>query len=417
MSVKSSSRSRWITQIGPGIAIAATGVGAADLVTSTVAGARFGTTLAWAIVVGAVLKLALNEGVARWHVATGRSVLQGWSHHLGRPALAIFLIYLLVWSMVVCGGLIVGSGLAANSVAPFLSRQRWGVIQAVLAFLLVWFGSYDRFEKWMKLMIGVMFVAIVGCAVVTSFSVAEPLQWQGFPEGSLPLTLALAGGVGGSVTMLVYGYWIKERQWESADSLPLIRLDLSVAYGVTGVLALGAMLLASQTLLPKGITVEGSKGLIEMASMLRGNLGMVGQWIFLVGFWGATFSSLLGVLQGVPYLFADLIHCWNQPSTDDAPEFDYAGAAKTKPYRLYLAYLAIPSTLFLFYDRPIWLMVLYAAVSALFIPILATALLLMNNLWVQSEFRNGWKSNLTLFVALMMFVLIALQKVIEFGAK
>ncbi len=38
-----------VKQTGPGIAIAATGVGAADLVSSTVAGSQFGTTLAWAI--------------------------------------------------------------------------------------------------------------------------------------------------------------------------------------------------------------------------------------------------------------------------------------------------------------------------------------------------------------------------------
>ena len=44
---------RLLRQIGPGIAVAATGVGAADLVSSAVAGSQFGMTLAWAILVGA----------------------------------------------------------------------------------------------------------------------------------------------------------------------------------------------------------------------------------------------------------------------------------------------------------------------------------------------------------------------------
>ena len=263
-------------------------------------------------------------------------------------------------------------------------------------------------------MVGIMFVAIIGCAVATGFSVAEPLQWPKLPRESLTLTLALAGGVGGSVTMLVYGYWIKEREWDTSEHLPLVRMDLAVAYGVTGFLALGAMFLASQTLLPQGSKVEGAQGLITMASMLKVKIGSMGEWIFLIGFWGATFSSLLGVLQGVPYLFADLIACWTKQSdANEKSVFDYSAANKTIPYKLYLVFLAIPSTLFLFFDRPIYLMLFYAAISSLFLPVLASALLLMNNRWVAPKYRNGWMANTTLIMALVLFVGIAVQGIVQ----
>jgi Mn2+/Fe2+ NRAMP family transporter len=101
---------RMIRGIGPGIAVAATGVGAADLVSSSVAGSRYGMTLAWAIVIGAGLKFVLNEGVARWHLTTGSSVVQGWARHLGMTWLFAFLGYLIVWSIVVCGGLMIAAG-------------------------------------------------------------------------------------------------------------------------------------------------------------------------------------------------------------------------------------------------------------------------------------------------------------------
>ena len=42
-----------------------------------------------------------------------------------------------------------------------------------------------------------------------------------------------------------------------------------------------------------------------MAAMLEPTLGAAGRWTFLVGFWGAVATSMLGVWQGVPYLFAD----------------------------------------------------------------------------------------------------------------
>lgn len=401
-----------VKQIGPGIAIAATGVGAADLVSSTVAGSQFGTTLAWAIGVGALLKYVLNEGVARWHLATGTSLLQGWAARIGRPALVLFFAYLFVWSIVVSGGLMVASGLAAYSILPVIPRQAWGVIQALTALALVWVGSYQWFERLMKLMIAVMFVTIVGCALALAPSAESLYSMPGLPLDSLTLTLGLAGGIGGSVTMMVYGYWIEQKKWTDASKLKLVRLDLGIAYSVTALLAFGAMLLASELLLPKGIEVEGQEGLIQMASMLQNSLGVKGKWIFLIGFWGAAFSSLLGVMQGVPFLFADLVCCWQ---TRGQEKLDFDRAVYGSEYRGYLLFLAVLPMGMLFFDKPIWIVVMYAAVSSLFLPILTAALLLMNNRgdWVGESNRNGWRTNTALVLAMALFFFLAVRAVTD----
>lgn len=70
--------------LGPGILIAATSVGAGDLLTASLAGSRHGLTLLWAAWVGALLKWFLNEGLARWQMSTGETLLEGWVHRLGR---------------------------------------------------------------------------------------------------------------------------------------------------------------------------------------------------------------------------------------------------------------------------------------------------------------------------------------------
>ena len=403
---------RMIREIGPGIAVAATGVGAADLVSSSVAGSRYGMTLAWAIVIGAGLKFVLNEGVARWHLATGSSVVQGWARHWGMTWLFAFLGYLIVWSIVVCGGLMVAAGLAANSVFPGLSREAWGAIQGLLALALVWLGSYDAFERLMKIMIAVMFVTIVGSAVVAGFSSTQPLAFPAISAGSLPLSLALIGGVGGSVTMLIYGYWMEQKQWTTPSSLTMVRVDLAVAYGLTGLVAIGVMLLASEILLPKGVRVEGQQGLIVMASVLQQSFGDAGKWIFLVGFWAAAFSSLIGVLQGAPYLFADLMHCWR---SNNEEQFDYSSAARSTNYRVFLVGVALLGMLLLFYDKPILIVVIYAVLSSLFMPILTVALLIMNNraALVGDEYRNGWLTNVSLILAIGLFFNLAIVAVVQ----
>ncbi|MCB0417632.1 MAG: Nramp family divalent metal transporter, partial [Bdellovibrionales bacterium] len=58
-------------------------MGAGDLVAAAVAGSKFGYALAWAAAAGALLKYVINEGLARWQLATGTTLLEGWVRHLG----------------------------------------------------------------------------------------------------------------------------------------------------------------------------------------------------------------------------------------------------------------------------------------------------------------------------------------------
>ena len=67
---------------GPGLVVAATGIGSGDVVAATVGGARYGVILLWAIAIGAFFKYVLNEGIARWQLATGKTALEGWAEYL-----------------------------------------------------------------------------------------------------------------------------------------------------------------------------------------------------------------------------------------------------------------------------------------------------------------------------------------------
>ncbi|MFC0297518.1 Nramp family divalent metal transporter [Geobacillus jurassicus] len=70
-------KSKW-TMIVPRLIVAATGVGAGDLVAALVAGTNYGLVFMWAIIVGAVFKFVLNEGGGRWHLLSGKTSLPYW---------------------------------------------------------------------------------------------------------------------------------------------------------------------------------------------------------------------------------------------------------------------------------------------------------------------------------------------------
>src|SRR4029434_10042391 len=84
--------------IGPGLIVAATGIGAGDIVSATVGGANLGLAILWTVALAAFLKGFLSEGVARWQLATGTTAIEGWALHLPWWVKTYFGIYLVFWT-------------------------------------------------------------------------------------------------------------------------------------------------------------------------------------------------------------------------------------------------------------------------------------------------------------------------------
>lgn len=101
---------RW-KLIGPGLVVAATGVGAADLVATLVAGSKYGYALLWCAVLGCLMKIVLVEGAGRYSLATGRTIFEGWSS-LGRWTQVYFGPYIVIWGFVYGAAAMAGTGLA-----------------------------------------------------------------------------------------------------------------------------------------------------------------------------------------------------------------------------------------------------------------------------------------------------------------
>ena len=411
--------SRWfcLAWIGPGLAVAATGVGAGDLLAAMLAGAGFSTTLLWVIVVGATLKFVLNEGVARWQVATGSTLLEGWCLHLGPWFTGGFLAYLVLWSFIVAGGLMTACGVAGHALVPTVRITTWAVVQSLLAAVLVLVGGYGLFERVMKILIGIMVLTLLVSVLMVAPDLTSILRGlvPTLPRGSAAATLSLMGGVGGSVTLLSYGYWIREKGWAGAGVMGRIRVDLGVGYALTGVFGIAMLLLAATALAGAGGMPPGSQGLVACADAIRDSTGQrlgsaVGhtvRLIFLVGVWGAVFTSTLGVWQGVPYLFADFLGVLRGRGTEPVETSNWT-------YRGYLFFLAIPPLVMVFFGRPIWIITLYTLTSGLFMPVLAASLLWLNSRKrLVGDLRQGPLVASMLAMALALFAAIAVRTAID----
>ncbi|WP_170004677.1 Nramp family divalent metal transporter [Pseudopontixanthobacter vadosimaris] len=404
-------RQKW-RHLGPGIVVAATGVGAGDLVATLIAGSRFGYALLWAAILGCVVKIALSEGSARYHLATGSTILAGW-RSLGTWTGYYFGVYVIVWGFIYGATAMSATALPLAALFPALPLWAWAVIAGVGGYLFVRFNRYAIFETVMKIMVGVMFVIMVGLAVLVTPSlpgIASGLQFH-LPEGSLFYTLGLIGGVGGTVTTAAYGYWTQVKGWRGIGWLPLMRLDNAVAYVVTGIFVIAMLIVGAEILFAAGIALEDSdRGLLGLSDVLAARYGRFTAIAFLIGFAATAMSSLLGVWHGMSLFFADW---WYQMKGAPAASLTAGGEEQSPAFRFYLGWLTFPPMLLLFADRPFLLVIIYGTFGALFMPFLAvTLLLLLNSTRVPAEARNGWLANAVLAGSAGLFVILTAQQVI-----
>jgi hypothetical protein len=156
------------------------------------------------------------------------------------------------------------------------------------------------------------------------------------------------------------------------------------------------MFLSTQIEWPGEILDEGPRICLLLADRIGEEVGAVGRGIFLLGFWGAAFGSVLGVWHGVPFLFDDWIHLWRR----QAPT-----GQQGRAYRSWALYLTTAAVSALVIQRPVWLVFAYTVVGSLFFPFVISTLLWLNNSrLIPAELRSGFAPNAILGAAMLIYV-------------
>ena len=406
-----------LAAIGPGILLAATGVGGGDLATGTFVGSALGTAVLWAVLVGAFIKFIVTEGVARWQLATGNTFLEGIVDKLGRTAIWVLFPYLLMWSLIIGSAMMSACGVALYALLPFFDDPErgkivYGMICSLAGVGLVLKGGYRLFEAVMRVCIAIMFTTVVVTAAMLWPGTGQVLQGLLVPtipdfDGlGLSRTLALIGGVGGTLVVVCYGYWMREEGRTGPEDLWICRFDLGAGYLMTAVFGV-AMVIVGSTVEIEG---QGTTLLVTLAERLEEPLGVWGKWLFLIGAFGTVFSSLLGTWQAIPYLFAD---CWRLTRARIEPGVAPAVDTTALPYRAHVVIMGTIPMVGLFYGFQT-VQILYAVIGALFFPFLALALLIWNGRsdWIGAEFRNRPATIVTLAGVLLFFSWLGARSVL-----
>ena len=395
--------------LGPGLIMAASGIGASDIISATVGGAMYGRTLLWALVLGAFFKFVLSEGLARWQLATGSTLLEGWARYLPRWVLWLFAGYLVLWAVAVSGALVSGCGLAIENLSGGAIPRSWGgFAHAIVAFAVIYAARVSGFMRLMKPLIVLMFVSIVACAAITfrdPVATLKGLLVPAIPAAAGTYVLSLIGGIGGSLTLLSYNYLLREEGRVDPRNLRAVRLDLGLAYVFTAVFGLSVMLIAERVFHSAGVAISDREAVSRMAAQLGALIGPAGFYIYSIGFWAAVLASLFGVWQTIPSVFAD---CYSLLRRLAPAEREAVVRVSSPAYRAALVFMALAAVPFAFLGRPLLIIVAFTVLGSLFIPFLAATLLYLNNAvpWPAPIRHNRTLTNGVLVIVLLVFVIV-----------
>ena len=185
-----------------------------------------------------------------------------------------------------------------------------------------------------------------------------------------------------------------------------------IAELLIGIFAVAMTAVGAYWLYGKGYEIDSNDAVFEVGDIIGTNIGSVAHVLFLLAFFAVVYSSVLGGFQGIAYVTGDCVRVIRRYPHQDEPDFDMS--AKAPEFRGALLWLTLWSVVILTAGKPVTLVLVYAAISSLMLPVLAIALLiLLNRSTTAAELRNGIVSNIMLVACLALSGFLALLQLRE----
>jgi len=295
--------------LGPGILVACAAVGGSHLVWSTRAGAEFGWSLLWLVLLANLLKFPFFFYGQRYAAATGESLLAGYKR-LGIGYVWVFLAVNILTGTIniagvsmLSGALLAGYGITAISV-PYLTI----CVLIICAFLLL-VGHYKLLDSLAKVIIallGISTIVAVALAIpsrpeiAADFVAPSPYQWASFA-----FLISLLGWMPAPIDLSAWSsLWMFSREKQTGHFATVKESTIDFYIGYLSAVVLAVLFVALGALVMYGTGETFAAGGVGFSTQLV-NLytATIGEWSHLLILSAAfitMFSTSLTCLDGYP---------------------------------------------------------------------------------------------------------------------
>jgi manganese transport protein len=302
-----------LSLVGPGLFLIGYNIGTGSITTMAKAGADYGMTLFWALILSCFFTYILMVAYGKLTLVTGNTALNNIKKQYSwGKLLAIYIM-----TAVIIGELLAVMGVMGIVVELLQEgiRLTFGIegfnpwiitgFLVVALYYLLWNGHYKRFEKLLT-----FFVILMGLCFIIVFFLVSPdfveIARGMVPRipnqpGSFQLIAAMAGTTCSAAVFVVRSTVVAEKGW-NITHLKTEKRDAMVSASMMLFLSGIIMAVSAGTLHIMGLSLTNT---VEMIYLFEPIGGKAAAFVLILGIAGAGLSTIFPIVLIAPWLICD----------------------------------------------------------------------------------------------------------------
>ena len=359
---------KWYRDIGPGILIAAAFIGPGTVTLCTIAGASFGYSLIWAIILSTFSTIILQEMSLRIGLFTRMNLAQVLRNNIKSLFLNRFLLILIICSILIGNaayeaGNITGASLGLSAIINNQSINYFPLIIGLIAFIVLYQGDYKILERSLISLVLIMSISFFITAIMTKPNLILLVKGAIRPNinsNNLVVVLGLIGTTVVPYNLFLHSSLVSEK-WKSIDKLKVARFESFISILIGGLVSLSIIITAAS------VNNQEITGVIDLAKGLEPLYGKFAIYFLGIGLFASGITSSITAPLAAAYVAKSC--------------FGWGDSLKSKKFRfVWILILLIGVIISMLNINPIEIIKFAQFSNSLLLPIIAIILLwLINN--------------------------------------
>ena len=294
---------KWFRDIGPGVLIAAAFIGPGTVTLCTIAGASFGYSLIWAIILSIFSTLVLQEMSLRIGLITKMNLAQVIRINIKSKFLNRFLLVLIISSILIGNaayeaGNITGASLGISAILNSQSINYIPIFIGLIAFIVLYQGDYKVLERSLVFLVLIMSISFFITAIITKPDINALINGVITPKidsNNLTIILGLIGTTVVPYNLFLHSSLVSEK-WSSVNKLKVARFESFFSILIGGIVSLSIIITAAS------VNNKDVDGVIDLAKGLEPLYGNSAIYFLGIGLFASGITSSITAPLAAAYV-------------------------------------------------------------------------------------------------------------------
>ena len=393
---------RWFRDIGPGVLIAAAFIGPGTVTLCTIAGASFGYSLIWAIILSIFSTIVLQEMSLRIGLITKMNLAQVIrinikSKFLNRLFLILIISSILIGNAAYEAGNITGASLGISAILNSQSINYIPIFIGLIAFIVLYQGDYKILERSLVFLVLIMSISFFITAIITKPDINALINGVITPKidsNNLTIILGLIGTTVVPYNLFLHSSLVSEK-WNSVKKLKVARFESFFSILIGGLVSLSIIITAAS------VNNKDVNGVIDLAKGLEPLYGNFAIYFLGIGLFASGITSSITAPLAAAYVAKSC--------------FGWQDSLKSRKFRaIWIIILIIGVLVSMVKINPIEIIKFAQFSNSLLLPIIAIILLwLINNKNIISNEYSYRYQNIFGFLIVIISIILGTKGLIS----